>query len=132
MRKIADRIMHMQYTLLFPGEAYERALGHDQLYGQSPKDSLWAVYCRSLLLWCSSIRPIDDRWSVEQRSRSALEVLAETRTVQAALDMHQCNVDGSLVNVCKEYLYKCVLSLLLPANNHLSSISFQYQADGFL
>ncbi|KAI0731627.1 hypothetical protein C8Q72DRAFT_906414 [Fomitopsis betulina] len=98
------------FALLFPGEAYERALGHEQLYGQSPKDSVWAVYCRSMLLWSSALRPSDDRWSSEHQTRFTLDILAETRVVQAALDMHQCSVDNTLLDVCRVFLYNTQLT----------------------
>ena len=115
--------------MLFPGEAYERALGHEQLYGQSPKDSVWAVYCRSMLLWSSALRPSDDRWSSEHQTRFTLDILAETRVVQAALDMHQCSVDSTLLDVCRVFLYKYVYRVpIVNENSSLTSCSTQLTA----
>lgn len=93
------------FALLFPGEAYERALGHEQLYGQSPKESVWAVYCRSMLLWSSSTRRIKETWSIDHRARFASNIFAETHAVQCALDMHHCNSNGTFAYMCKELLY---------------------------
>lgn len=98
-----------QYALLFPGEAYERSLGHEQLSGQSPKESVWAIYCRSMLLWSSCLRQPDEAWSTDQRSRFALEVFGETRAIQAGLNMHHCNLDSELLYLSREFLFKCVL-----------------------
>ncbi|KAH9932503.1 uncharacterized protein B0H18DRAFT_871123 [Fomitopsis serialis] len=110
------------FMLLFPGEAYERALGHEQLYGQSPKDSVWAVYCRSMLLWTSSTRPPDDRWSSEHRTRFIVDILTETRIVQSALDMHQCSVDSTLLDVCREFLYNTQLTATYELRRRLQDV----------
>ncbi|KAH9858993.1 hypothetical protein C2E23DRAFT_717806 [Lenzites betulinus] len=94
------------YALLFPGEAHERMPGNQQVSGQSPKDSVWALYCRSMLLWNSSnwIHR-EDSLPSEQRARLAIDVFRETRDIQDALAMHVCNLDTGLMYVCREYLY---------------------------
>ncbi|KAI0829772.1 hypothetical protein BC628DRAFT_1477485 [Trametes gibbosa] len=94
------------YALLFPGEAHECMPGNRQVSGQSPKDSVWALYCRSMLLWnsCNWIHRADSLPS-EQRARFAIHVFQETRSIQEALDMHVCNLDTGLMYVCREYLY---------------------------
>ncbi|OJT14885.1 hypothetical protein TRAPUB_8557 [Trametes pubescens] len=94
------------YVLLFPGEAYERVTNHQQASGQSPKESVWALYCRSMLLWNSSSSiQRDDTLSAEDRARFAIDVFHETRDIQDALDMHKCNMDTGLAYICREYLY---------------------------
>ena len=104
-----------QYALLFPGEAYER-MGHQQTSGHSPKDSIWALYCRSMLLWnaCSSIQR-NDSLTGDERARLAIGAFQETQALQDALDMHVCNLNTGLIYVAREYLYKWVSSLPLSA-----------------
>ncbi|KAI0929798.1 hypothetical protein AcV5_006666 [Taiwanofungus camphoratus] len=99
------------YALLFPGEAYERSLGHEQLSGQSPKESVWAIYCRSMLLWSSCLRQPDEAWSTDQRSRFALEVFGETRAIQAGLNMHHCNLDSELLYLSREFLFNTCMTV---------------------
>lgn len=91
--------------VLFPGEAYERQ-AHRQIPGQSPKDSVWALYCRSMLLWTSCVRRRDTSWSTEERANFAIQAWTETRIVQDALDMHTCNLDTAIMYLSREYLYK--------------------------
>ena len=109
----------LQYALLFPGEAFERTPGHQQASGQSPKDSVWALYCRSMLLWnsCSSVQRVESL-TTDERARFAISAFQEAREIQDALDMHVCNLDTGLMYVCREYLYKCVF--FLPSLSHIT------------
>ncbi|KAI0633498.1 hypothetical protein C8Q77DRAFT_1157703 [Trametes polyzona] len=101
--KLADPA---NYVLLFPGEAYDRMPEHQPASGQSPKDSVWALYCRSMLLWnsCTWIHR-GESLSTDERARFAIDVFQEAREIQDALDMHVCNLDTGLMYVCREYLY---------------------------
>ena len=108
-----------QYALLFPGEAYESLVGHQQVHEQSPKESVWALYCRSMLLWnsCTCVQR-DETLTTDQRASFAISAFQETREIQDALDMHVCNLDTGLMYVCREYLYKCVF--FLPSLSHIT------------
>ena len=97
----------MQFCILFPGEAYER-LPANRIPGQSPKDSVWALYCRSMLLWTSCVRQRDTSWTTDERADFAIQAWQEARAIQDALDIHQCNLDTSLMYLSREYLYKYV------------------------
>ncbi|KAH9949097.1 hypothetical protein B0H21DRAFT_169579 [Amylocystis lapponica] len=99
------------YALLFPGEAYERVLGQHPLSGHSAKESLWALYCRSMLLWTSSARSRDDSWSMNQRSIFIMGALSEASEIQNSLDGHQCNMDPALLYVCREFLYNTKMTV---------------------
>lgn len=90
-----------QYSILFPGEAYART----QPSQVSPKESAWSLYCRSMLLWISCIRPRDNEPS-ETQANFAISAWVETRTVQDALDMHRCNTHTALMYMSREYIYK--------------------------
>ena len=92
--------------LLFPGEAYERLPGHQCVSGQSPKDSVWALYCRSMLLWNSLLWDQDETFNADQRTRFVVDALNETIAIENALDMHECNLDTGLMYVCREFIYK--------------------------
>lgn len=84
-------------------------MNHQHASGQSPKESVWALYCRSMLLWnSSSIIQRDETLTTDERARFAIDVFHETRDIQDALKMHQCNIDTGLMYVCREYLYECV------------------------
>ncbi|KAH7911013.1 hypothetical protein BJ138DRAFT_1151604 [Hygrophoropsis aurantiaca] len=98
------------YRLLFPGEVSER--GTSDHKAQSPKDSVWALYCRSMLLWnfCTTRlrKPI---FNDEDRVDNILEAWAETQYLQDALDAHTCNLDSALLYMCREYIYNTQMSL---------------------
>ncbi|PIL36283.1 transcription factor [Ganoderma sinense ZZ0214-1] len=100
------------YVLLFPGEACERTPGHQQADGRSPKESIWALYCRSMLLWnsCSCVQR-DESLTTEERASFAIGAFQETREIQDALDMHVCNLDTGLMYVCREYLYNTRMTI---------------------
>lgn len=79
---------------------------NQQISGQSPKDSVWALYCRSMLLWNSSLRHRDEVCTTGERADFAVNAWNETHAIQDALDMHHCNLDTGLMYVCREFLYK--------------------------
>ncbi|KAI0674887.1 hypothetical protein C8Q78DRAFT_1066793 [Trametes maxima] len=115
--KLADP---SNYVLLFPGEAYERMPDHQQASGQSPKESVWALYCRSMLLWnsCACIQR-DDTLSTELRASFAIAAFQETREIQDALNTHQCNLDTGLIYVCREYLYDTRMTITYELRRRL-------------
>ncbi|OSD04134.1 hypothetical protein PYCCODRAFT_1451417 [Trametes coccinea BRFM310] len=106
------------YALLFPGEAYERMPAHHQASGQSPKESIWALYCRSMLLWNSCVQR-DETLTTEERANFAIDVFQETREVQDALKMHVCNLDTGLMYVCREYLYDTRMAITYELRRRL-------------
>ncbi|KAF9227168.1 hypothetical protein BS17DRAFT_727147 [Gyrodon lividus] len=92
------------FRLLFPGEVSER--GSSEHKSQSPKDSIWALYCRSMLLWnFCTIRLRKNTFSSDETSELALESWRETQEIQDALDAHTCNLDMALLYMCREYVY---------------------------
>ena len=94
-----------QISLLFPGEAYDRQ-PQNRIPGQSVKDSVWALYCRSMLLWNSCIRQRDASWTAQERAHFAMEAWQEIQLIQDAVNMHNCNLDTAILYMCREYLYK--------------------------
>ncbi|KAF8444834.1 hypothetical protein L210DRAFT_3444273 [Boletus edulis BED1] len=98
------------FRLLFPGEVSER--GSTDHKTQSPKDSIWALYCRGMLLWnfCTT-RLRKNAYSRENTSELALESWRETQEIQSALDSHTCNLDMALLYMCREYVYNTQMML---------------------
>lgn len=100
------------YAILFPGEASDRVSpAYCSPSSPSPKESVWALYCRSLLLWnfCNKLvlrtsgveptSPLDDLADALQESWH------EAQTIQDALEMHICNYETGVTYLCQEYIY---------------------------
>lgn len=103
-----DILISLKFLILFPGQAYDRNTpsyhAHDSL---STKESIWALYCRSMLLWnfCNRFRhPSRD----EERAEQAHEAFLEAQALEDALNVHSCNLDTGLIYTCREYLHKFV------------------------
>ncbi|KAF9241857.1 hypothetical protein BU15DRAFT_87078 [Melanogaster broomeanus] len=98
------------YRLLFPGEVSQR--GSSEHKAQSPKDSIWALYCRSMLLsnFCTT-RLRKNTFSNDETSELALESWRETQEILDALDAHTCNLDMALLYMCREYVYNTQMML---------------------
>ncbi|RPD58663.1 hypothetical protein L227DRAFT_587060 [Lentinus tigrinus ALCF2SS1-6] len=108
------------YALLFPGEACDRMGGPQQASGQSPKESVWALYCRSMLLWnsCSCIQR-DESLTTDERAKLAISAFQEAQQIQDALEMHVCNHDTGLKYVCREYLYNTRMTITYELRRRL-------------
>ncbi|KAF6765530.1 hypothetical protein DFP72DRAFT_204488 [Ephemerocybe angulata] len=95
------------YELLFPGEvndALEPAFNHSD--GLTTKESVWALYCRSMLLWnfCNRFRHLHSTED-EGISDELAEALSEAQTIDESLDMHKCNLDTLLIYTTREYTH---------------------------
>lgn len=77
----------------------------------SPKESVWALYCRSMLLWSFCNRLRRDPCSDEDRAEYSMEAMAEAQSIQDSLDMHICNLDTALMYMCREYIFKYVITI---------------------
>ncbi|KAF8919453.1 hypothetical protein CPB85DRAFT_1276709 [Mucidula mucida] len=104
------------YALLFPGEAVDRVSPpYRAADAPSPKDSVWALYCRSLLLWCfcDGIRrtSLFGTRDGEDLAEYAQESWNEAQAIQDALEAHQCNLDTTVMWMCKEYIYNCRMAI---------------------
>jgi hypothetical protein len=74
----------------------------------SAKESVWALYCRSMLLWNFCTRLRKDTCPESEKAEFALEAWVETQAIQDSLDMHVCNLNTALMYMAREYIYKCV------------------------
>ncbi|KII92940.1 hypothetical protein PLICRDRAFT_679940 [Plicaturopsis crispa FD-325 SS-3] len=99
------------YALFFPGESMSHASAptHRGPSPQSPKDSVWAIYCRSMLLWNFCLKLRKENCSDEDRAEYALEAWIETQAILDALETHICNLDTAILYMCREYIYKFVV-----------------------
>lgn len=95
-----------QFHLLFPGEYLQRS---SLTTPHSGKDTVWALYCRSMLLWNSCTHFQDENLTGDEKAKIAIAVYTETRAVEQALDAHICNLDTALIYMCREFIAKYVL-----------------------
>ena len=87
----------------------------------SPKESVWALYCRSLLLWnfCNRLlshaphlrRPPPQQLS--GNSDALQEAWNEAQAIEDGLEMHVCNYETGVAYLCQEYVYKYAPALIL-------------------
>ncbi|KAJ3554349.1 hypothetical protein NM688_g3153 [Phlebia brevispora] len=96
------------YAILFPGEVFERAQSSGN---QSPKQSVWALYCRSMLVWNAVNQRRDQGWSDDRRARFAVAAFHEIQLISDTVDMHQCNLDTALLYLSREYLYNTRMAI---------------------
>lgn len=91
------------YAVLFPGEASLRTHPMDDAI--SPKESVWALHCRSMLLWNSCMRQKSERLDEKEKAEFAIEAWRESLAIQDSLDIHVCSSNTALSHSCREYLY---------------------------
>lgn len=76
-----------QFALLFPGEN----VAPSGTSIASSKDSVWALYLRTLLLWHGSLRMrCDPNLSDADRAQFAMSAWLEIDTIESLLDRHTC------------------------------------------
>ncbi|KAJ7633303.1 hypothetical protein B0H17DRAFT_1108091 [Mycena rosella] len=96
------------YLLLFPNELYDRGGfgGGRQDGGMHPKNAIWALFCRSMLLanFCANvaIQPVDSADARETQAEALQEAWHETQAVQDTLDAHSCNLHTAVAYLCRE------------------------------
>ncbi|KAF8189550.1 hypothetical protein K438DRAFT_2019010 [Mycena galopus ATCC 62051] len=108
------------YAILFPGEILDRVSpAYCSPNSPSPKESVWALYCRSLLLWNFCNRLIQSGpqapQQVEAESDALQECWNEAQAIQDSLEIHICNYETGVTYLCQEYIYKCDLNLFILA-----------------
>jgi hypothetical protein len=75
--------------------------------GYSPKETVWALYDRSMLLWHSCVRMRQDRVATEaEKAHFAIAAWLEADVIEAALDKHTCNLERAFIFQGREYLFK--------------------------
>lgn len=62
----------------------------------SPKDSVWALYARSQLLFTTAVHvKYTDRLTEQTKAEFAVRAWLETERIEAQLDLHTCDVEKS-------------------------------------
>ena len=93
-----------QYAILFPGEALytmnENGAPHP------PKESVWALYCRSMLLWNSCAELSHDNVSDADKAEFAMQAWLEADIIEDALNCHVCSAEQASLYVGRDYLLK--------------------------
>ena len=75
----------------------------------SSKDSVWALYMRTLLMWHSCLRSRSDpNLSDADRAQYAMTTWLELDNVEAAMDRHTCDIQSGFMMQMREVLFKCV------------------------
>lgn len=96
------------YALSFPGEVIDRvssSFGAESAESLvSPKESVWALYCRSMLLFNFCTRLIWGNLGAEDKSEFATEIMNETMSLQDSLDAHSCNINTPIMLRCQELI----------------------------
>ncbi|KAI5123891.1 hypothetical protein M0805_005707 [Coniferiporia weirii] len=91
------------YALLFPGE---KSASADEEGGPnySPKQSIWALYCRSMLLWNSCLH-LRKYASDTDKAEFSLNAWMEASGIQDALDAHKCSTESHLMYMTREHVF---------------------------
>lgn len=117
----------MQYALLFPGEKYSPpsyASSPSSDYSSagfplsspirtmstSPKQTVWALYCRSMLLW-NSVQRLHRFNTDAGKAEFVTGAWLEAADIQDALEAHSCRSDEHLMYMTREHVFKSVKSL---------------------
>jgi hypothetical protein len=71
------------------------------------KDTVWALYMRTMLLWHSCVRM---RWDPSQddaaKAQFAVGAWLEADKIEQALDAHTCGIERAFLFQGREYLFK--------------------------
>lgn len=107
----------LQFNILFPGETLFRGnnprAAYDILPGDpSPKDSVWALYARSQLLFVSAVHiKYSDRLTEQAKAEFAVRAWLETERIEAQLDLHTCDVEKATSECCCKSPSFCIWAL---------------------
>ena len=71
------------------------------------KETVWALYMRTMLLWHSCVRM---RWDASQgdaeKAQFAVAAWLEADKIEQALDAHTCGIERAFLFQGREYLFK--------------------------
>ncbi|KAG5645482.1 hypothetical protein DXG03_006027 [Asterophora parasitica] len=92
------------YALLFTGESIALSPLSSQ---HSSKDTIWALYDRSFLLWhgCTRMRS-DTRATDDMKAQFAVQTWLEADALEAALNKHTCGIERQFIFQAREYIFK--------------------------
>ncbi|KAJ3928382.1 MAG: hypothetical protein NXY57DRAFT_1021362 [Lentinula lateritia] len=91
------------FALLFSGESITSSLS---LSPSAAKDTVWALYDRSFVLWhiCARVRADTSMGDVE-KGKFAVKAWLETDVIETALNKHTCAIEKAYIFQGREYLF---------------------------
>ncbi|KAG8946589.1 hypothetical protein FRC04_011567 [Tulasnella sp. 424] len=91
------------YALLYPGETlYASRPEIDSAF--SAKESTWALYARTMLLWIACTRVWGSTHPGWDKSDFAMRTWMETTAIEDALNQHSCDGEKATMYQAREYL----------------------------
>lgn len=73
----------------------------------SSKDSIWALYMRTLFLWHSCLRTrVDTGLTDAERAQWTVQAWLELDAVEVAMDRHTCDIQSGFMLQMREVLFK--------------------------
>ncbi|CAL1713148.1 unnamed protein product [Somion occarium] len=89
------------YTVLFPGESLMPAASPDLA-----KETVWALYMRSMLLWHSCVRMrLEPEGDDATKAQFAVGAWLEIDRIEEALSKHTCNIERAFLFQGREFLF---------------------------
>ncbi len=97
-------MIYSQYALLFSGESMARS---PSLSYNTPKDTIWALFDRSFLLWHGCVRMRHDHTATEaEQAQFTVKAWLEADAIEANLNRHTCAIERSFIFQAREYIFK--------------------------
>ncbi|KAF5348161.1 hypothetical protein D9756_010751 [Leucocoprinus leucothites] len=93
------------FVLLFPGEAFDRLRHKDPSDPLLPNESVWGLYCRSLLLWNFCVSVKEGHTTVDDKIEAFTHSVGVAQMIEDALNVHRCNLDTTIMYQTREYLF---------------------------
>ncbi|KAK0487403.1 hypothetical protein IW261DRAFT_1447708 [Armillaria novae-zelandiae] len=91
------------YALLFSGESMARS---PSLSYNTPKDTIWALFDRSFLLWHGCVRMRHDHTATEaEQAQFTVKAWLEADAIEANLNRHTCAIERSFIFQAREYIF---------------------------
>jgi hypothetical protein len=91
---------------------------------------VWALYCRSLLLWNFCNRLLTPGPNAPHQTEVDADALQESwneaQAIQDSLEMHICNYETGVAYLCQEYIYKYDLNPPSPLQRLMMGIHLQH------
>ncbi|KZS98636.1 hypothetical protein SISNIDRAFT_472465 [Sistotremastrum niveocremeum HHB9708] len=97
-----ELIKPSNYALLFPGEILSRTQPAPL---HPPKESVWALYSRSMLLWISCIEQSRAETSDGEKAEFAMQAWMEASVIEDALNFHACHIEQASLFVGRDYIF---------------------------
>lgn len=77
------------------------------VHSPSAKDTIWALYDRSFLLWHACIKMRNDTTApVADKGQFAIKAWLEADAIEEALNRHTCGIERAFIFQGREYIFK--------------------------